>query len=132
MLDAQHPSMSLLQTNMCVFAADIAHEILSVDKAGKHWQTIFPGKVLVMPYEKLVSNLTAAAEDMLQHCGMPWDDAVLQFHETQRNVHTASLAQVSSPLGKLGNTTKAKHNKEKAYTVRHEFMGGLGWAAASL
>lgn len=75
-------------------AADIAHQILSVDKAGKHWQKIFPGQVLVMPYEGLVANLTSAAQDMLQHCGMPWDDAVLLFHKTQRNVHTASLAQV--------------------------------------
>ena len=48
-----------------------------------------------MPYERLVSDLKAAAEDMLEQCGMPWDDAVLHFHQTQRNVHTASLAQVS-------------------------------------
>ena len=48
-----------------------------------------------MPYERLVSDLKAAAEAMLEHCGMPWDDAVLHFHQTQRTVHTASLAQVS-------------------------------------
>ena len=65
-----------------------------MNRAGKHWQTIFPGHVLIMPYERLVTDFKAAAEDMLEHCEMPWDDAVLDFHQTQRNVHTASLAQV--------------------------------------
>lgn len=47
-----------------------------------------------MPYERLVADLKASAADMLQHCGLAWDDAVLQFHDNQRHVHTASLAQV--------------------------------------
>lgn len=65
-----------------------------MDQVSHHWSQVFPGKVLQMPYERVVSDLEAAGRDMLQHCGLPWDDAVLHFHENQRTVQTASLAQV--------------------------------------
>jgi uncharacterized membrane protein YgcG len=35
---------------------------------------------------------------MLQHCGIPWEPGVLDFHTTQRMVATASLAQVRQRL----------------------------------
>lgn len=74
--------------------ADIASEILVVDAISQHWQHIFPGRVLVVPYEKLVVDLEGTARDMLSHCGLPWSDSVLHFHENLRTVQTASLAQV--------------------------------------
>lgn len=74
--------------------ADIASEILVVDAISQHWQHIFPGKMLVVPYEKIVMDLEGTARDMLSHCGLPWDDRVLHFHENLRTVQTASLAQV--------------------------------------
>ena len=66
-----------------------------VDKISHHWTKVFPGKVLQVPYESIVADLEAAAKGMLAHCGLPWDDRVLQFHQNQRTVQTASLAQVS-------------------------------------
>ena len=36
----------------------------------------------------------ATTRRLLAHCGIPWQDSVLSFHETQRMVATASLAQV--------------------------------------
>ena len=68
--------------------------MLLVDEISQHWQHIFPGRVLVMPYERIVMDLEGAARDMLSHCGLPWDDSVLHFHENVRTVQTASLAQV--------------------------------------
>ena len=35
---------------------------------------------------------------LLEHCGLGWSDACLQFHETKRPVLTASAVQVRSPL----------------------------------
>lgn len=68
--------------------------MLVVDAISQHWQHIFPERVLVVPYEKLVMDLEGTARDMLSHCGLPWDDSVLHFHENVRTVQTASLAQV--------------------------------------
>lgn len=77
---------------------DIASEMLLVDEISRHWQHIYPGRVLVMPYERIVMDLEGAAHDMLTHCGLPWDDSVLHFHENVRTVQTASLAQVRQKL----------------------------------
>ena len=35
---------------------------------------------------------------MLAHCGLDWDDRVLDFHATDRAVRTASFAQVRQPI----------------------------------
>ena len=76
------------------WCADIAKEILMVDQITHHWSQVFPGRVLHMPYERIVADLESAARDMLHHCGLPWDESVLKFHQNQRTVQTASLAQV--------------------------------------
>lgn len=44
----------------------------------------------------------AATRRLLAHCGIPWEGAVLRFHETQRTVATASLAQVGGWMGGAG------------------------------
>ncbi|MCZ6873772.1 MAG: hypothetical protein O7G88_09615, partial [bacterium] len=35
---------------------------------------------------------------MLDHCGLPFEENCLQFHETQRPVRTASSEQVRQPI----------------------------------
>ena len=35
---------------------------------------------------------------MLDHCGLAWDAACLNFHETQRAVRTASALEVRQPV----------------------------------
>lgn len=77
-----------------MLCADIANEMVMVDQISQHWLQVFPDKLLQMPYERIVTDLKSAAEDMLAHCGLPWDDNVLHFHQNQRTVQTASLAQV--------------------------------------
>ncbi len=59
----------------------------------EHWDGLLPGRVLRVPYEALVGQQEDWSRRMLQHCGLPWDDAVLSFHTTQRDVHTASVSQ---------------------------------------
>jgi hypothetical protein len=49
-------------------------------------------------YEDLVDNLEVVSRDVLRHCGLEWEDACLDFHDTQRIVRTASLMQVRKPL----------------------------------
>lgn len=60
----------------------------------EHWDALLPGRILHVPYEALVAGQEEWSRRMLQHCGLFWDDAVLHFHTTQRDVHTASVSQV--------------------------------------
>ena len=35
---------------------------------------------------------------LIEFCGLPWDDACLRHHETDRNVRTLSIEQVREPI----------------------------------
>jgi hypothetical protein len=35
---------------------------------------------------------------MIAHCGLDWDDACLDFHDSKRSVRTASVTQVRQPI----------------------------------
>jgi hypothetical protein len=64
----------------------------------KHWHEVLPGKVLDVHYEDTVGDLEAQVRRILAHCGLPFEEACLRFHETQRAVRTASSEQVRQPL----------------------------------
>ncbi len=51
-----------------------------------------------MHYEETVGDLEAQVRRILAHCGLPFEEACLRFHETQRPVRTASSEQVRQPL----------------------------------
>ena len=68
------------------------HEIM------KHWHRVLPGKVLDVHYEETVGDLESQVRRILAHCGLPFEEACLRFHETHRAVRTASSEQVRQPL----------------------------------
>ncbi len=64
----------------------------------EHWRQVLPGFVHDLHYEALVTSAREQIEQLLQYCGLPWDDACLAFHRTRRKVETASNAQVRRPI----------------------------------
>jgi tetratricopeptide (TPR) repeat protein len=64
----------------------------------RHWHQVLPGKVLDVHYEETVGDLEAQVRRILDHCGLPFEEACLRFHETERAVRTASSEQVRQPL----------------------------------
>ena len=79
-----------------LLSAEIAEQIELTHAIMKHWQKVFPGRVLKVRYEALVDHQVDVSKQLLAHCNLPWDTKVLDFHQTVRNVQTASLSQVSS------------------------------------
>ncbi len=63
-----------------------------------HWDAVLPGKVLHVRYESLVRNPETSIRRLLEHCGLEFDPACLEFHKTVRPVRTASAEQVRQPL----------------------------------
>jgi len=64
-----------------------------------HWQCVLPPGVMIdVHYEDLVLDVAGEARRMLSHCGLPWDNACLDFHKTSRMVLTESAAQVRQPI----------------------------------
>jgi hypothetical protein len=65
-----------------------------------HWEKVLPGFMHTLKYEELVTNQRKQTKRLLDFCGLPWDEACLDFHKTERRVSTASLAQVRQPIYK--------------------------------
>jgi len=64
-----------------------------------HWQRTFgEAKLLELRYERLVADQQAVTRELLEHCGLPWDRACVDFHRNPRHVLTASDWQVRQPI----------------------------------
>ncbi len=63
-----------------------------------HWDTVLPGKVLHVQYEEVVADLDTQVQRILDHCGLPFEESCVNFHENDRAVRTASSEQVRQPI----------------------------------
>lgn len=67
-----------------------------------HFDRVAPGLVHRVIHEELVEDLEGEVRRMLDYLGLPFDEACLRFHETERAVHTPSSEQVRQPVNKSG------------------------------
>lgn len=67
-----------------------------------HWHAVLPGKILHVQHEDVLDDLEAQVARMLDYVGLPFEQACLDFHTTERAVRTASSAQVRQPLNRKG------------------------------
>ena len=74
--------------------SDIGHMLNDHDRIMRHWHALFPSRIFELDYERLVAEPEDTIRELLQFCGLGWDDRVLRFYETQRPVRTASIRQV--------------------------------------
>jgi tetratricopeptide (TPR) repeat protein len=63
-----------------------------------HWQAVLPAAMHEVSYERLVEDFEPEARRLVAACGLEWEPACLQFHQTKRPVRTASVTQVRQPL----------------------------------
>ena len=64
-----------------------------------HWRTVLPANGFTeVRYEDVVADLEGQARRLVDFCGLDWDEACLEFHQTRREVWTASANQVRRPL----------------------------------
>jgi tetratricopeptide (TPR) repeat protein len=73
-----------------------------------HWNQLLPGKVLDVHYEETVTDLEGQVARILEHCGLPFEEKCVRFHETERAIKTASSEQVRQPIytGGMGKWRK--------------------------
>jgi tetratricopeptide (TPR) repeat protein len=63
-----------------------------------HWRAILPVPIHEVNYEDTVADLERVAQKLLAACGLEWEPACLEFHQTPRRVRTASISQVRKPI----------------------------------
>jgi hypothetical protein len=77
-----------------------------------HWCNVLPaGVMLEVQYEDLVRDPEPEARRIVEFCGLDWDPRCLAFHQTDRPIHTASVAQVREPIyrSSLGRWQPVRH-----------------------
>lgn len=67
-----------------------------------HWDVVLPGKVLRVSHEDVLDDLEGQTRRMLDFIGVPFEEACLEFHKTNRAVRTASSEQVRQPINRKG------------------------------
>ncbi|MDB6086548.1 MAG: sulfotransferase [Gammaproteobacteria bacterium] len=67
-----------------------------------HWDAALPGKVLRIHYEDVIADLESNVRRILEFCGLEFEPGCLDFHKTERRIHTASSEQVRRPIFKEG------------------------------
>ena len=77
---------------------EIGQYYLQYQRIMDHWHNVLPGKVLDIHYEDMVADQETQTRRMLEHLGLPWEDQLLRFYETERAVNTASSEQVRQPI----------------------------------
>ena len=68
----------------------------------RHWDKALPGRVLRVQHEDVIDDLEREVRRMLDFCGLEFEPACLDFHNTERSVRTASSEQVRQPINKSG------------------------------
>lgn len=77
---------------------DVAHYYRLYEEMMTYWQKRFPGRIYEQNYEALTENFGPEVRALLNHVGLDWTDAVMEFHKNDRPVLTASSAQVRRKL----------------------------------
>ncbi|MBA2934218.1 sulfotransferase [Sphingomonas sp. CGMCC 1.13654] len=82
--------------------ADIGHYYRDYVRWMAHLDRVQPGKVHRVFYERMVEDQEAETRALLAAVGLPFEEACLRFHETERAVRTASSEQVRRPIFRDG------------------------------
>ena len=80
--------------------ADIAFNFRLEDELLAKWQGLLGERLLVVPYEQLVTEPEPWIRRILAHCGLTEEKAVFAPHENRRSVTTSSVMQVRKPIGR--------------------------------
>ncbi len=67
-----------------------------------HFDRVLPDRVHRIIYETLIDDTEGEVRRLLSYCGLPFENACLRFHETNRPVRTPSARQVKQPIYREG------------------------------
>jgi tetratricopeptide (TPR) repeat protein len=77
---------------------DLGRYYLAWQRLMNHWRKVLGAALLVVSYEKLVTDQEAVTRRIVAHCGLPWQAECLEFHARPGAVATASAVQVRRPV----------------------------------
>ncbi|HEX7375108.1 MAG TPA: sulfotransferase [Steroidobacteraceae bacterium] len=77
---------------------DLGRYYVAYDALMRHWDAVLPGVIHTVCYEDVVADVERETRRLLEYCGLPWEDACLEFHASTQASTTASALQVRQPI----------------------------------
>lgn len=82
---------------------DIAEYYKAYGGLMEHWNAVLPkDRILRVDHEDLLDNLEEKVRQILDYCGLQFEQTCIEFYKTNRAVRTASSEQVRRPLNRSG------------------------------
>jgi tetratricopeptide (TPR) repeat protein len=104
---------------------ELAEYFVAYRRMMDHWHAVMPGVILDVRYEDLVSDPKTQCQRLLAHCGLPWEDDVLEFHRSSKASTTASAMQVRRPIYKSSVQKWRNFSRELQPVLRRLNEAGL-------
>ncbi|MCH2137163.1 MAG: sulfotransferase [Phycisphaerales bacterium] len=82
----------------CSNLEDLAHFWKTKERVSAWSKEMFELEWLDLSYEQLTHDQEGWTRRLIDHAGLPWDDACLQFHTSKRSVATISYEQVQKKM----------------------------------
>jgi len=88
--------------------SDIAVYMRAEDRLLAHWRTVFPDRILVVPYEELAASPGPWAQRLQEHFGLQAEQDIERRAPSGRAIATASVSQVREPIStaRIGQAAK--------------------------
>lgn len=81
---------------------DIKHYYQQYLRLMDHWQQCYPNDIKLVHHEAVVDDFESQVRGLLAFLDLPFEEACLSFHLTDRAVRTASSEQVRQPVNRSG------------------------------
>jgi hypothetical protein len=105
---------------------DIVHYYRDYLRLMEHWRTVLPpDRFIEIDYEALVADQEVVSRRLVAFCGLDWDEAVLDFHGTDRPIMTASAWQARQPVYR-SSTERWRHYEPWLGELRQLLPENLG------
>ncbi len=87
--------------NLCADKGNVVFAYQQYLRIMTHWREVLPkDRFLDVQYETLVSDRERVTKEMVEFCGLPWDNACMRPEDNTRSVKTPSVWQVRQPVYK--------------------------------
>jgi len=78
--------------------SDIGFYYNEHERLMSHWKEVVDIPILTVQYEDILKDQEAMSRKLLEFCDLEWDDSVMKFYDSKRDVGTASYDQVRRPI----------------------------------
>lgn len=79
---------------------DLGAYYLEYRRLMDHWRHTLGLPMMTIHYEELIADQKSLSRELVEFCGLEWDEGCLRFFENKRVVSTSSYDQVNQPLYK--------------------------------